>query len=83
MRLRRLCSRRYHARGAGDGDAKESSKTEGERERSPEQEYRSVNWQPEREEEAALYRRAAGAGGMNLDVTVNAPQVVMVAVKAQ
>jgi hypothetical protein len=41
-----------------------------------------VNWHPEEEEEGALYRRAAGAGGMNLDVTINAPQVVTVAVKA-
>jgi hypothetical protein len=41
-----------------------------------------VNWQPEGKEEGALYRRAAGVGGMNLDVTVNAPQVVTVAVKA-
>jgi hypothetical protein len=41
-----------------------------------------VNWQPEGEEEGALYRRAAGVGGMNLDVTFNAPQVVTVAVKA-
>jgi hypothetical protein len=41
-----------------------------------------VNWQPEQEEEGALYRRAAGAEGMNLDVTVNTPQVVTVAVKA-
>jgi hypothetical protein len=39
-----------------------------------------VNWRLEGEEEGALYRRAAGAGGMNLDVTVNAPQVVTVAV---
>ena len=36
--------------------------TEGERERSPEQEYLSVNWQPEQEGKGALYRRAAGAG---------------------
>jgi hypothetical protein len=41
-----------------------------------------VNWQPDGEEEGALYRRGAGVGGMNLDVTVNAPQVVTVAVKA-
>jgi hypothetical protein len=39
------------------------------RERSPKQEYlKFVNWCPEGEEEGALYRRAAGAGGMNLDV---------------
>jgi hypothetical protein len=42
-----------------------------------------VNWQPKGEEESALYRRATGAGGMNLDVTVNAPQVVTVAVKVE
>jgi hypothetical protein len=55
----------------------------GRRERSSKQEYLLfVNWCPEGEEEGALYRRAAGAGGMNLDITVNAPQVVMVAVKA-
>jgi hypothetical protein len=30
------------------------------------------------EEEDALYRRAMGAGGMNLDVTVNAPHAVTV-----
>jgi hypothetical protein len=37
--------------------------TEGERERSPEQEYLSVNWPPEQEEEEGdLYRRA-GMGG--------------------
>jgi hypothetical protein len=41
-----------------------------------------VNWYSEGEEEDALYRRSAGGGGMNLDVTVNAPQVVTVAVKA-
>jgi hypothetical protein len=41
-----------------------------------------VNWQLEGEEEGALYRRVAGAGGVNLDVTVNALQVVTVAVKA-
>jgi hypothetical protein len=41
-----------------------------------------VNWQLEGQEEGALYRRAADARGMNLDVTVNAPQVVTVAVKA-
>jgi hypothetical protein len=41
-----------------------------------------VNWQPEGEEEDALYRRAASVGGMNLDVTVNAPQVVTVTIKA-
>jgi hypothetical protein len=41
-----------------------------------------VNWRLEGEEEGALYRQAAGAGGMNLDVTVNAPQVLTVAVKA-
>jgi hypothetical protein len=39
-----------------------------------------VNWQPEGEEEGALYRRVAGAGEMNLDVTINVPQVVTVAV---
>jgi hypothetical protein len=27
------------------------------------------NWSSEREEEGAFYRRAAGVGGMNLDVT--------------
>jgi hypothetical protein len=42
-----------------------------------------VNWQSEGEEEGALYRRVAGAGGMNLDITVNTPQVVTVAVKAR
>jgi hypothetical protein len=42
----------------------------------------SVNWRLQGEEEGALYRRAAGARGMNLDVTVNALQVVTVAVKA-
>jgi hypothetical protein len=53
----------------------------GRRERSPKQEYLLfVNWCPEGEEEGALYRRAAGAGGMNLDVTVNAPPVVAIAV---
>jgi hypothetical protein len=41
-----------------------------------------VNWLPEGDEEGALYRRAASAGGMNLDVTVNAPQVVTITVKA-
>jgi hypothetical protein len=36
----------------------------GRRERSPKQEYLLfVNWCPEGEEEGALYRRAAGAGG--------------------
>jgi hypothetical protein len=30
--FRRLCSRRYHARGASDGDAKESSKQREKRE---------------------------------------------------
>jgi hypothetical protein len=32
--------------------------TEGKRERSPKQEYLSVNWQPEQQEEGDLYRRA-------------------------
>jgi hypothetical protein len=41
-----------------------------------------VNWLPKGEEEGALYRRAAGIGGVKLDVTVNVPQVVTVAVKA-
>jgi hypothetical protein len=36
--------------------------TEGERERSHEQEYLSVNWQPEHEEEGDLYRRADMGG---------------------
>jgi hypothetical protein len=54
----------------------------GRRERSPKQEYlKFVNWCPEGEEEGILYRRPIGTGGMNLDITVNAPQVVTVAVK--
>jgi hypothetical protein len=81
-RFRRLCSRWYHVCGASDGNAKRSSKTEEKRERSPEQEYLSVNWQSEQEEEGDLYRRA-GARGMNLDVMVNAPQEVTVAVRSQ
>jgi hypothetical protein len=67
MRFQRLCSHRYCARGVDDGNAKRSSK---QRERSHEQEYLSVNWQPG--QEGDLYRRA-GVRGMNLDVTVNAP----------
>jgi hypothetical protein len=52
----------------------------GRRERSPKQEYLLfVNWHHKGEEDGALYRRAAGVGVMNLDVTVNAPQVVTVA----
>jgi hypothetical protein len=39
MRFQRLCSHRYCARGADDGNAKRSSK---QRERSHEQEYLSV-----------------------------------------
>jgi hypothetical protein len=41
-----------------------------------------VNWQPKGQEEGTLYRRAAGTRGMNLDITINAPQVVTIAVKA-
>jgi hypothetical protein len=44
-----------------------------------------VIWQPEQEEEGDLYRRAStcgGWGGVNQDVMINAPHVVMVAVKA-
>jgi hypothetical protein len=62
-RFRRLCSRRYRVRGASDGDAKKAANS-GRRERSPKQQYLwFVNWQPEGEEEGALYRRAADVGG--------------------
>jgi hypothetical protein len=61
-RFRRLCSRLYRARGASDGNAKRKQQTEGERERSPEQEYLMWNWPPRQEEEGDLYRRA-GVGG--------------------
>jgi hypothetical protein len=63
-------------------ECKKKQQTEGERKRSSEQEYLSVNWQPKQGEEGDLYRRAS-ARGINLDVTVNAPQAVTVAVKAQ
>jgi hypothetical protein len=79
-RFRRLCSRRYRARGASDGDAKEQQ-TEGE-ERSPKQEYLLfVDWRLEGERRAS-YIGEQQAQGVNLDVTVNALQVVTVVVKA-
>jgi hypothetical protein len=63
------------------GMQKEAANIGREGERSPEQEYISVNWQSEQqEEEGGLYRQAGVREGMNLDIAVKAPQVVTSAV---